>query len=216
MSTNAPPAVRARPPGWRDPRIVVGVVIMAVSVLVGGWLLSSADDTVGIVVLRHGLPAGAQITLSDLGSRQVRFADDDMAARYLRAGQRLPSGAVLARPIGAGELLPRAAIRAGGDEPGLEVPLSVGRDDVPATVRPGSVVDVWVVPDGATRVGPDADSAHLVLEAVTVLDLGGQGDSLAPESKRQVIVSVPSSKADHLGQALGSVASGRLVLTRRG
>lgn len=142
MSTNSPPAVRARPPGWRDPRIVSGVVIMAVSVLVGGWLLSSADDTVGIVVLRHSLPAGAQITEADLDTRQVQFADDDTAARYLHPGHRLPSDAVLARSIGAGELLPRAAIRAGGDEPGLEVPLSVGRDDVPATVRPGSVVDV--------------------------------------------------------------------------
>jgi Flp pilus assembly protein CpaB len=122
---------------------------------------------------------------------------------------------VLARPVNGGELLSRGALASRGSDPGVEVPLSVATDDLPATVRPGSVVDVWVVPD-ATGGGDSGTRARPVLQDVTVLALGSPGDSLAPEATRQVIVTVPTSASDRLPRALGRAASGRLVLTRRG
>ena len=36
----------APPPGWRDPRLWIGVAIVAVSVLVGALVLGTSDDTV--------------------------------------------------------------------------------------------------------------------------------------------------------------------------
>ena len=47
-SAVAPPVSRAQSPGWRDPRVVVGVVIVAVCVLLGARVLGSADDTVAV------------------------------------------------------------------------------------------------------------------------------------------------------------------------
>ncbi|WP_310964383.1 CpaB family protein [Nocardioides terrisoli] len=214
--SSTPAATRAHVLRWRDPRLVIGVAVMAACVLLGGWLLSSADDSVAMVVVRRSLPAGAEVKAGDLDTRRVRFSDQGLAGRYVRADQPPPAGATLSRPLSAGELLPRAALQTASADPGIEVPLSVARDDIPGTVRAGSVVDVWVVPEKAAGTVGGAPDARLVLEDVSVLALGGQGDALAPQSTRQVIVSVPAGTADRLGRALGRAASGRLVLTRRG
>ena len=88
--------------------------------------------------------------------RQVRFPDDATADRYLAADDDLPEAATLNRPVSAGELLPRSAIaeEAGADL--VEVPISVASDDLPATVRQGSVVDIWVAPKVAAVGGQQA------------------------------------------------------------
>ena len=42
------------------------------------------------------------MTVADLVRREVRFADQDAADAYLSADSPLPSGATLARAVGAG------------------------------------------------------------------------------------------------------------------
>ena len=56
-----PPPTRHRRPGWRDPRILVGLVIVAASVLVGVKVLAAADDSVGVWAVRKDLPAGTRV-----------------------------------------------------------------------------------------------------------------------------------------------------------
>jgi hypothetical protein len=210
----AQPALRARRPGWRDPRIVVGVLIVALSVLAGARLLAAADDTVGVWAVRHNLPAGAALRADELVPRRVHFAEGSDAARYLPSDRRLPGGATLARDIGAGELLPRSAVTTVRTTSVVEVPLAVAPEDVPATVTRGSVVDVWAVPD-ASRGAAATRVARRVLADVTVLRVAEPGASLAPSATRQVIVGVPEGGAP-LGPALTELAGGRIVLTGKG
>ena len=42
--TSAPAATRTRTPGWRDPRLWVGVVVVAGSVLLGARVVGAADE----------------------------------------------------------------------------------------------------------------------------------------------------------------------------
>jgi hypothetical protein len=39
-----PPATRATTPGWRDPRMWVGIAIVAASVVIGALVLGASDD----------------------------------------------------------------------------------------------------------------------------------------------------------------------------
>lgn len=210
-SPAAPLARRAGRPGWRDPRILLGVAIVAISVLAGAWLLAGADNTVGVWAVRRDLPAGAHPTISDLQRREVHFGDAGLAEAYLSADTGLPSGARLTRKVSAGELLPAAAVSTTSRSPRIEVPLSVVSDDLPATVRPGSVVDVWVV---SQKGDASTGDARLVLAGVTVASLPASGSGLAPSATRQVIVAVPVDRTD-LGAALGELAGGRVVITRK-
>lgn len=205
----APSARRASRPGWRDPRILLGVLIVAASVLAGAALLGTGEETTTVWAVRKDLPAGARLSADVLQQRAVHFSDEADAARYLTGA--VPAGRTLSRPVGDGELLPRAAL--GGDARHLvEVPLRVDVDDVPATVREGSVVDVWVAPRDAA---PGArQPARRVLSDVVVVRLPRLGTSLAPETSRQVIVAV--SPGTPLADALGATSSGRVVITRQG
>ena len=206
---SAPPARRATRPGWRDPRIVLGVLIVAASVLAGAALLGSGEDTDTVWAVRKDLPEGTQLTADMVRQRAVHFADGADAVRYVTGP--VPAGRTLSRPVGAGELLPRAAL-GGSSRHLVEVPLRVDVDDVPATVREGSTVDVWVAPRDAA---PDAQQrARRVLTDVVVVRLPRVGTSLAPETSRQVIVAVPPGT--RLEDALGATSSGRVVITRQG
>jgi hypothetical protein len=203
-----PPARRAGRPGWRDPRLLLGIVIVAASVVAGSVLLGSGEDATAVWAVRKDLPAGARLTADVLQTRPVHFADPGDLAGYLTGAT--PAGRVLSRPVGAGELVPRGAVD-GAVRHLLEVPLRVDPGDVPATVREGSRVDVWVAPREATA--DERPRARRVLTDVPVVRLPPSSTSLAPETTRQVIVAVPPGTP--LEEALGATSAGRVVLTHR-
>jgi hypothetical protein len=208
----APSATRVRQPGWRDPRLIAGVVVVALCVLIGARLLASADDTVAVWSLRHDVASGASIGRADLTVARVRLTGS-VADLYVPASAAPAAGTTVTHALTAGELLPRSALSDGAVDALVEVPLSVAPDDVPASVGRGATVDVWVTPkvaggDGRTR-------AHLALPGVVVLAVPAAGESLAPQTTRQVIVGVAEEDADLLSDALGELSDGRVVLTRR-
>src|SRR5450759_3907569 len=80
-------ASRLRRPGWRDPRLLAGVVLVAHGVLTPGQPLSG--ERVGVM--------------------RLHLAD---ASRYLSPDESLPTGAVITRTVGDGELIPRSSVGA--------------------------------------------------------------------------------------------------------
>ena len=110
----ATPAQRVRRPGWRDPRLWVGVVLVAGSVVAGSRLLAAADDTVQVWAASSDLGAGARLTEEDLVAARVRFADESTLAGYFTVDDELPADLELVHGVRAGELLPRAAVGSAG------------------------------------------------------------------------------------------------------
>src|SRR6185436_1849467 len=60
--SDTPAARRAAAPGWRDPRLWIGVAIVAASVLVGALVLGSSDDTVPVWAAGDEMGAGHVLT----------------------------------------------------------------------------------------------------------------------------------------------------------
>jgi hypothetical protein len=215
----SPPATRTQRSRWRDPRLVVGVALIAVCALVGARLLGSADDTVGVWAARDALSAGQPVSTADLVRREVRFDDQAAADRYVSADLAPPTSATLVRPVGAGELLPRSALGAAAGGSLTEVPLSVDTEAVPSTLHVGTVVDVWVTPDsaapGAPAGGAPVARSTLVFDDVTVLSVPRSGTSLGPTATRQVIVGVGRDQESRLPTALAALSTGTAILTAR-
>lgn len=210
-----PRATRSHRPGWRNPRLLLGIVLVAGSVVLGARLLAAADDTVAVWAVSADLPTGASVDESDLERRDVRFPDGATADGYVSADEGLPDGATLNREVSAGELLPRSAFARSSGEDLVEVPVSVVSDDLPATVRQGSVVDVWVTPKVSSVAGGKVRAVP-VLSEVVVVAVPRTSAGLAPQTTRQVIVGVPDDRAGELGSALGGMADGRVVIARKG
>lgn len=211
----SPPARRPSRAGWRDPRLAVGVVLVALSVVVGVRVVEGRDDTVAVLAAARPLVAGQRLGEGDLAVVEVRFGSAQDADRYLlAAADSEVVGTVLDRGVGEGEMLPRAAtgtVRTAN----AELPLAVPLGQVPAGVRTGSVVDVWATAgrDGvAVDDGRAADATRL-LRAVPVLSVS-RGQGLGPDSEIRLVVGVPDRSAP-VGAVVRRLASSSIVLVHR-
>ena len=218
----AQPALRATAPGWRDPRLWIGIVIVAVSVVAGARLLSAADDTVSVWAVAADVGAGDVLSPDDLVATRVRFADEDGLAGYFTVDERLPADLEVTRGVGAGELLPRAAVGAAGSGSTLQVPLAVDAEQVPGSVGAGSVVDVYLVapvgsaPGAGGRGARGAEPARPALAGVTVVDAPALAETFGTSGKRQLVLAVEEPEVRRFFRLLGSLDGPVVTVVRRG
>jgi hypothetical protein len=213
------PAQRVRRVGWRDPRLWVGVVIVAGSVVAGARLLAAADDTVQVWAAASDLGTGARLTEEDLVAQRVHFDDEEALDGYFAVDDQLPADLRLVHGLGAGDLLPRAAIGAADDTGLVEVPIAVDPEQVPSSVAAGAVVDVYVVaaPDPDVEAGAQpAPSDGPALAGVTVVDAPPLAESFGTSGRRQLVLAVPEDAAPPFFALLGSHDTAVLTVVRRG
>ncbi len=197
----APSGRRIRPPRWLDLRLVLGVLLVLGSVLLGARVVAAADATVPVWAVTGDVAAGTVLTADDLQPVDVRL--DAAAANYVSTSVR-PEGRTLGRSVGAGELLPRAALEETTDLVQVALPVQAGW--VPPTVRRGQLVDVYAVADPAAGAAGVADgSVGLVVAGAPVQSITGRTDGVlsTPTTTVQVVVSVPSDSAPDLLAAVG-------------
>jgi hypothetical protein len=152
----SPPAARLARPRWRDTRLLLGLLLVAVAVVLGSRVVAASDSTELVWAVTRDLGAGSTLGDGDVERRAVRL--DATAGHYLAASS-VPTGYVLTRSVGAGELLPAAAVApsssAAGDVRLVTVP--VQRFHFPADLAKGARVDVYTTPK--TAAGTAAVSA---------------------------------------------------------
>lgn len=182
----APSAVRVARPGWRDPRLWIGIAIVAACVVAGARLFASADDTVEVWSVRSDTPIGSRVSDADLEVQHVRFSDLGALDRYFQADEELPEEMVLTRAIGEGELLPRAAVGSAKDADVVQVPLLLDAGRVPPSVTAGSRVNVWMS-------GAKQPLGNPVLEDVEVISKGSSADALSSDGQVQLTLAVEPS-----------------------
>jgi hypothetical protein len=173
------PALRLKPPSWRDGRLLVGVLIVLSSMVLGARVVAAAGRTVPVLAAVTDLPSGHRLSASDVRAVPVHLAAG--VAGYLPARAGVPVGGVLVRPVGAGELVPTAAV---GDASVLALrPVAVPVPaPLPEGLRPGAGVDLWSsakqVGAGETGYAPPvriAEGAEVSAVTVTGTGLGGTG-----------------------------------------
>jgi hypothetical protein len=161
----APVAARTGRPRWLDLRLVLGVLLVLVSVALGARVVAAADHSYRVWVVTRDLGASSTLQAGDLEARSVRL--QGTAGRYVSADGAKPTGWVLVRAVGDGELLPRAAVTRAGSADLRDVALRVDRVTVEG-LRRGSVVDVYAVPTARSGSTASASPPALVLSGVTV------------------------------------------------
>lgn len=210
-STDVPAATRASAPGWRDPRLWIGVVLVTGSVVAGARLLSGADDMTAVWSASSDLVAGQTLTADDLTSTRVRFADAVDEQRYLPVDDELPAALTLARPLVAGELVPAAALGEAPDDDMVAVSIAVAAEHVPTDLVRGSHVDVWVISQDQRR----GAEAALVLDDIVILDAPVVSDTFASATSRQLVLAVPHDDEESLGRVLAASGDDRVRVVGR-
>ncbi|SIT89101.1 SAF domain-containing protein [Microbacterium sp. RU33B] len=140
---NAPDAVRARRHAfWGDARFFLGIALIAVSVAGVWFVVSASRHTAPVYAAARTIVVGEVVGADDV--RVVEVALGQVAGTYLGSDD-LADGIVATRTIGRGELVPQAAVGPAGDARTTRV--VVRSDvDVPASIEPGSIVEIWEAP----------------------------------------------------------------------
>ena len=158
-----------------DPRLLIGVLLVAGSVAGVLAIVSAADDSITVLAAPAALAPGDRVGESDLEVRSVRL--DSSADRYLVPGDVPAEGVVVTRVIGAGELVPVDAVGEVDGERLAPLVLSV-EGALAASVEPGASVDVWAaqaVDGGFGEPGVVVTGALVVrlVETRTIVTGGG-------------------------------------------
>lgn len=135
-------AARLKQPSWRDPRLIVGLVLVALSVA-GCWqLVRAARATTEVFAAAVDLPAGARVSAADVTTTEVKLSS--AGQRYLHAGNAWPKHLVALRTVAAGELIPASAV---GDADALRGRSVIVHVTGPLAdgIVPGARVDLWAV-----------------------------------------------------------------------
>jgi hypothetical protein len=206
----SPPARRVTRRRWQDPRLWVGLLLVAASVVIGARLLAAADDTVPVWRMTGDIQAGAEVTPTDVAVAHVHFDDSGAAAAYLAADGPLPTGLRAEHPLTSGELLAVSAVGSEDVAVPRQLPLGVTAAGVPTGLGTGDLVDVWAMPPSDAESAQDAGSVR-VLQEVTVAGMSDAGPS-GIASDRQVLVAVPDDV--DLAAVLDQLAGSTVVLVR--
>ncbi|MCV2394133.1 hypothetical protein OEB99_07430 [Actinotalea sp. M2MS4P-6] len=191
----SPPALRLRRPGWRDPRLLTGLVLVGLSVAIGVGAVSAAGRTVPVLATTEPLVPGAALDPDSLVVRDVQLSES--AGAYLRRdSDLLDQDLVVVRTVGAGELVPVAAV-AGAAALDLRSVAVVPSGALSADVVPGAAVDLWFVPDPDSGQPPEQLAADL-----TVAEVSDGGGALSMTGAASVHVLVP---LDQLAGVLGAL-----------
>ncbi len=207
----SPAAIRLRRPGWRDPRLIVGVLLVAVSTVLGARLFAAADDSVPVWATSTAVRAGDDVGEAQLIPARAKLADGASVEAYLGTGTA-PVG-VFDRDLQPGELVPAGAVDPPDAAVHADVPVAVAAGDAPVDLATGDLVDVWSVPD-LEPGGREPEPARRVLSAVSVAVAGAE-DTLGG-GDRQLVVRVDPAGSSKLGDVLGGLGAGRVVLVRVG
>jgi hypothetical protein len=200
-SASAPSAPRLRRPSWRDPRLLIGLLLLFGSLAIGSRLVAVADDSVPVFAARAEMPTGTALSSDVLEVVRLRLTGS--SAAYLDARRPIPQGMVMIRPVGAGEIVPVTAL-ASADHL-LQRPVSLPlQGPAPAGLTAGGLVDVWAATKRRDALGGGYDDPERIADMVEVFDVDAAGSGLTADHSGSVEVLLP---AQTLPSVLGALAN---------
>ena len=144
----------------RHSRRYTAIGLILISLFAAMTIASESNRTVHVWAARHTLVPGEVLTPADIEVSKVLLPENSQ--RYLDAVARIQSSFVL-RTVGAGELIPVAALSRTAQEANLRgVPIAINRNDLPADLVAGESINIYSLPikNQSTGVTPVIEIAH--------------------------------------------------------
>lgn len=184
-----------------DPRLLLGLLLVAGSVVAVVGIVAAADTRTLVYAAARAFAPGDRIDAADLVERSVALDGSDPL--YLAPDDLPDDGLVVTQSVRDGELVPVSAV---GSVAGLRATSLVIESTGPlsAAVVPGSGVDVWAAPaiEQTGQAAPFGPPSVLVPGAIVVRVL--EDDSLVASGGVAVEVLVPRSRVARLLHAIAN------------
>ena len=168
--------IPARRPAWRDPRLIVGLALIAVSIILTTSIVSAARG--GATVYR----ATQAILPGDvLGPHNIAPTRLDVDTSVYATADALAPGATVSEEVAAGEILRVSSIADTSAATARRLVITVS-DSLPASVQAGDQLDLWSVQQ-SSGVQSGQGAVHLGVRA-TLVRVPEQTTSIAAKGTR--------------------------------
>ncbi|HIY86577.1 MAG TPA: flagellar biosynthesis protein FlgA [Candidatus Yaniella excrementavium] len=157
-------ASRIRTPGWRDPRLIVGIILVLLSVTGVVALIQAMDSRQGYWAASVDIVPGAEVSAEDFHAVQASMSES--SDQYWLAAEQLPSRFLVSSTIRQGEMLPVQDVAEADPDGRQQVGVRVSKD-MPSAVSIGTRADAWVALASADGRGYD-EPTKLVSNAEVV------------------------------------------------
>lgn len=177
-------AVPGPVPLWRDPRLLSGLALIAVSILACVWLVAQAKAGVSVYRATRSIAVGEVLDSTNTALVDVRVD----AAPYLLEGELAP-GAFAKRSMSEGELIARESTTDETDQNLRRFVVTVA-DGLPSSAKAGDAVELWALP---SERGSEAEKqSHLLAPATLVRILDEEQSLVRAGSRIEILVEAGS------------------------
>lgn len=204
-------APRIRTPGWRDPRLIVGIILVVLSVTGVVALMQSADSRQGYWAASIDIVPGVKVKPEDF--HVVQASMSEAADMYWAAAEKLPSEFYVASTVLQGEFLAQRQVSQA--DPGGRQQIGVRiSEDMPDSVTTGSRTDMWVAladPDGRGFEEP-----HKLITNAEVVGMNDNSSAFAAADTMTVYLMLSQDAVPAVLDAQANGAKISLVLATAG
>lgn len=202
LKTAAPAAAvpRLKKPSWKDPRLLLGILLVLASVAGVSALVASQDRTTQVLAASRDLPVGTALKAADFDVVQVSLGG--LEGTYVSAGDPFPQDAVAGNLLRRGELLVKADLTEADKLDRKPLGLDV-QAPLPSGIRAGDRVDVWAsLPNGQNGYS----EPRRLLEAAEISELSVSDSVIGGADSTRLLVLVEDQDLPALLGALSNQA----------
>lgn len=188
--------IPARRPAWRDPRLIVGLALIAVSIILTTSIVSAARG--GATVYR----ATQAILPGDvLGPHNIAPTRLDVDTSVYATADALAPGATVSEEVAAGEILRVSSIADTSAATARRLVITVS-DSLPASVQAGDQLDLWSVQQssgvqsgqGAVHLGVRATLVRVLEQTTSIAAKGTRIEILVDEASVGAVLEATAGK----------------------
>ncbi|MFK0038916.1 flagella basal body P-ring formation protein FlgA [Paenarthrobacter sp. NPDC090517] len=185
-------APRLQKPSWKDPRLLIGVLLVLGSVAGVIALLGSADRTTQVYSAKEDIAVGQVVAEADLSIVKVRL--DEVEASYVTVEHGLAEGKVALQRVAKNQLVPQASLGAADAVDRKPVAIAM-EEELPSQAVPGARVDVWIAMPGSN----DAfEEPRLLLPSAEIAGMTSGSSTLGAAKTTVVMVLVTDEQMPKL------------------
>ncbi|WP_460464327.1 hypothetical protein [Arthrobacter pigmenti] len=199
-TTGRETAGRLKRPSWKDPRLIVGLLLVLASIAAVVAIVESADETTEVYAAKDSIAVGQQVQPQDLVTVPVQLGE--VRDEYLTVADGVPEHSYAQRLVTQGELLAASALDQADALERKPVGITV-EEALPDEARVGSRVDVWVsesLEDGTFS------EPELLLPGAEIAAISNSSSALGSASTTQLHVLVHDEQMPKLLGALSNEA----------
>ena len=211
MELNSAALNRLKKPSWKDPRLLIGILLVLISVSGVVLLVGSAERSVDAYISSEDIVVGQRLEVGALAKVKVRL--NELQGNYFLSGDQFPAGGVAVQLIHKGQLIAKSSV---ANADGLDrKPVAINLEQsLPVTAQAGDRVDVWVA-ETDPKTGTSA-LPKLIMPSAEIATLNQAKSGLMSNQHDVVYVLVGAPQLPTLLHALADKAKISVVLNLSG